>query len=293
MKTNTFIAVIILTQFTVFEAMAQYTVPFIPPQRSDTANAGRNEKCADKQILTIIQFCKRDNYRNKNYVNTFYKKIYGDNATSNLFLQTVNTQLFGKNTYIAPEFLSFYCHSFPTRFGIGGSFKTTGDTATSNKIKSKLQNILQNGGNLFFNFDMPIIYQSSKDNSFHLSASVTNNWSFNSASYFVSDSSSIGLTWQPGIKAHVDLSFFDEKNSVGAIASLDVQACYFTGSKSLLNKLNISDFGLLQMRVSLSTKDISFFATYPIWSTSTYIRDNLRQITGGIALAPSNLLGRQ
>jgi len=36
-------------------------------------------------------------------------------------------------------------------------------------------------------------------------------------------------------------------------------------------------------------KSISFFATYPILSSSSYVRNNLRQVTGGIAISPSNL----
>lgn len=290
MKKIATLTAVTLSLFAAFRAEAQFNTPFNKPQRKSTDQPGHKATKADSSNISVVKFFKKDNYLKNDYVDEFYKKIYGDNATSTVFLQTVNTQLFGKNTYIAPEFLSFFCHNFPTRFGIGGSFKVTGDTAADNKTASKLQNILQNGGNLFFDFDFPIVFHSSSDDNFHFGLSLTNNWSFNSTSNFGSDTSTIGLTWQPGLKIHNDLAFFDTQDNKGALASLDIQLCYFTGSQSFLNKLNTSDFGLLQMKFSLSTKSISFFASYPIWSSSTFVRDNLRQIKGGISISPTNLL---
>jgi|EP01137_Pigoraptor_chileana_P021647 hypothetical protein len=194
------------------------------------------------------------------------KLVYNDPKVIDL-LESFSVQTIGDGTYISGELVNAFFG--PVRFGLGGSFKTTGDSTKDQAIKSNLQKILTAGGSINTTFSLPLYYTRPVDDQLHFGVFLMTNWAItpkdlDTAQAGLTMSSEFNFNNQSGLHLHFDVT--SKGRNVNLFA--DVKATYNWGN-TLTEKLQMTDFSLVDMRVGVNVNElVSLYVSGPLYSTT-------------------------
>jgi hypothetical protein len=189
------------------------------------------------------------------------------------------------NTYVNAEVASFLFG--PVRMGVGGSFKTTGDSSKDNAMKSNLQNIISNNGAISFNFSLPLYFAFNEDASVHFGIFAQSNFgltpNMQSASNY---STNVLFTNRSGLNFHFDVA---SSGDAKARISLDLPCTYVCGSQNTYSQLGVPDFSIIQIQAGVVITDlVSLHIAGPLYSTSKIVQTS--PFTLYLQLSPSQML---
>lgn len=200
---------------------------------------------------------------------TLNKYLYNQNTFD--VLQSLSMQTLGNGTYVNAEFGSFLFG--PVRLGIGGAFKTSGDTTKDDAIKSSIQKVISSGGSVNFNFSLPLYFVRSKNDQLHFGVWGETLWGINpniddstGATSFAS--SNINFSNQTGLMIHFDVGSNDQT----ARLYFDIPIHYSWGNTQT-EELGLPDFSLVKLRAGISIKDLFImYISGPLYSTSSKVQ---------------------
>ncbi len=233
---------------------------------------------------TSFNLFKIGNYNIDSLNNYLYQQKYLD------FLQSANIQNIGASeNFINAEFGSYLFG--PVKLGLGGSFKTTGDTTKNNAIKTSLQKLVTAGGTINLDFTLPIYFYRSRNEQFHFGIFGQMNNGLNPS---ISDttgktdfsSSTILYTNQTGVVFHFDVA---SNNEQATKITFEIPYYYSFGNNNSYKDLRIRDFSLIKLQAGLIINNIiNLNLSGPLWSSSKAIQNT--PFTLSLGFAPSLII---
>lgn len=199
------------------------------------------------------------------------QSLYADHSTLS-FLNSFSVQTISDATYISTELTSLLFG--PIRLGIGGSFKTTGDTTKNDAIRTDLQKIITNGGNINMNFSVPLLFLRDDKDQSHFGVFALCNWGLtpnklDTLGNSTFTSSNLNFSNQSGINLHFDISSTSNQN---ARLYFDFPITYNWGN-TFSDKLSLPDFTSISMKAGIMIIDaISIHVSGPLYSTCSAVQ---------------------
>lgn len=200
-------------------------------------------------------------------------------------LRSFAIQTLGDNTYINADFFSFIFG--PVRLGIKGSFTPSDDETENEAIKTNLQKLVSNGGNINFDFTMPLIFLRSEDDKVHFLTAAQTIWGINpnieaNTGRTIYASDNITFSNQTGAQMQFSIGSNDGK------ARLSLLAAYHYTWGNTLQELDLPDFSVLRLQTGIVIQDVvGIFVAGPLFSTAEKVQRT--PFTLNLQFSPSEL----
>jgi hypothetical protein len=205
---------------------------------------------------------------NLDTLNTYFYNQNDVDVFQNAAIQNFSNS----STNVSAELASFLFG--PVRMGFGGSFISKGDTTKDNAIKTSIQKIITNSGNIDLNFSIPLFFHRSQNSQLHFGifAQVNNSINPGIDSLGQTDySKNVFYINQSGFDLHFDVASNDKKASL----YFDLPIYYAWGSSNAYQQLAQSDFSMVKLQVGAVLQNLlAFNVTGPLLSTSRKVQSS-------------------
>lgn len=184
-------------------------------------------------------------------------------------LQSIALQNYSNSTVVSGELASAFIG--PIRLGIGGAFNTTGDTAQDNAVKSSLQKILNNGGQISTTFNLPLYYLRSRKDNFHFGVFAHTVFGFSPGFDSVSNQTNYSNAFlfsnKSGFNFHIDGGASDYAGCI----YIDLPVDYVWGN--YYKNMGQTDFGVVNLQAGIVLKgSVNLSVSGPLFSTSSKVQ---------------------